>query len=374
VKAVISARHPFALVAAAFLVTASSVLAVTPTAFSKPAGVDALSPDDVAKAISSLKDEFVRPESLNDAGLARATLQGLLDRLSPGVDLVSGTAATVEPAIPFHSEIADGKTGYLLIGALTADSVGKARQILGDWSAYHLHAVIVDLRGTPATSDFQTASDLAGFFCAKGTELFCLTAGKGHVLTGSAAGGETNAQTHTFTSQAEPLYKGLVVVITDSNTAEAPEAIAAVLQKCAKALIVGDKTAGRAYAYSDVPLSGSVLRVAIAQVILPDGKEPGENGILPDINVSLDTAPGAHSKAEILHSISTRGIPSVTTEHDRPHLNEAALVSGSNPEIDEIKAEESGEKTAPPLLDHQLQRALDLVTSITIYEGKTEAP
>ena len=370
----ISARHLLALVAATFLVTASSVLAVTSTTSSKPAGVDALSPADVAKAIGALKEEFVRPESLNDAGLAGATLQGLLDRLSPGVDLVSGTAAAAEPAIPFHSEIADGKTGYLLVGALTGDSVGKVRQTLGDWSAYHLHAVIVDLRGTPATSDFQTAAELAGLFCAKGTELFSLTAGKGHVLTGSAAGGETNAQTHTFTSQAEPLYKGLVVVIADSRTAEAPEAIAAVLQKCAKALIVGDETAGRAYAFSDVPLSGSVLRVAVAQVILPDGKEPGENGIRPDINVSLGNAHGGPSKAEILRSISTKGIPSVITEHDRPHLNEAALVSGSNPEIDEIKAEESGEKKAPPLVDHQLQRALDLVTSITIYEGKTEAP
>jgi hypothetical protein len=71
-----------------------------------------------------------------------------------------------------------------------------------------------------------------------------------------------------------------------------------------------------------------------------------------------------------VQSVSTHGIASVIQEHDRPHLNEAALVSGSNPEVDELEAEQSGAAPAPPLIDRQIEGALDLITSISIYKSK----
>ena len=71
-----------------------------------------------------------------------------------------------------------------------------------------------------------------------------------------------------------------------------------------------------------------------------------------------------------MQSVSLHGIASVIQEHDRPHLNEAALVSGSNPDIDALEAEQSGTVPAQPLIDRQLEQALDLVTSISIYKSK----
>ena len=329
-----------------------------------PAGVDALLPDDVAKAVAALKEDFVRPDALSDPEMARATLQGLLDRLAPGVSLVvsKGGVTEEEAASPFYSEAYDGGMGYLRVGELTGENVEKAKQALMEWGGKSVSAVVLDLRGTPASSDYESAAGLAELFCAKGTEIFSLTAGKEHALKGADA----TAQTRTFSANADPLFTGVLVVLVDADTAEAPEAVAAALQKCAKALVVGDKTAGRAYQFTDVPLSGAVLRVAVAQVILPDGKEPGENGLTPDINVGM----GPAGKKEVMRSITTKGVASVTNEHDRPHLNEAALVSGSNPEVDELEAEQSGKKPAETLIDRQLQRALDLVTSISIYQAK----
>ena len=67
-----------------------------------PGGVDGLSQDDVSKAVSALKQTFVRPSALSAADLARDTLQGLLDRLSPEVALVSGSSESAT-AIPFYS-------------------------------------------------------------------------------------------------------------------------------------------------------------------------------------------------------------------------------------------------------------------------------
>jgi C-terminal processing protease CtpA/Prc len=325
----------------------------------QPGGVNHLTPDDVAKAVAALKGTFVRPEALSEQEMARATLQGLLDRLAPEASLLSGSAGAVG-ASPFYSEDFGGKTGYLRVGALTEENIAKTKQALKDWSGKGLDAVVLDLRGTPASSDFEAGSELEGLFCAKGTELFSLRAGK------AAPEGDSTGQARTFSAGADPLFTGILVVLVDGETAEAPEAVAASLRTTAKALVVGDRTAGRVFEYRDFPLDGAVLRVAVAQVILPDGKEPGEYGLKPDIDVPLGTA----SKETVMRSISTKGVDSVIEEHDRPHLNEAALVAQSSPEVDELEAEAAGKKPQEGLIDRQLERALDLVTSIAIFKAK----
>jgi len=129
-------------------------------------------------------------------------------------------------------------------------------------------------------------------------------------------------------------------------------------------LLVGDRTAGGAFEYRDYPLGGATLRVAVARVILPDGKEPGEEGLKPDI----DVAQGATPKEALMQSVTAKGVESVIQEHDLPHLNEAALVAGSNPEVDELEAEAAGKRPEEGLIDRQLEQALDLVTSIGVFE------
>jgi hypothetical protein len=338
-------------------VAATVALAADPP----PAGVDALSGDDVAKAIAALKESYVQPGALSEPDLERATLQGLLDRLAPEVSLVAGTAGA-ETASPFYSEDYQGKTGYLRLGALTQENIAKAREALKDWSGKSVGAVVLDLRGTPPSSDYGAAADLARLFCAKGTEMFSLVAGKE-----AAAPGSSPALTGTaYSAEGEPVFHGVLVVLVDGSDSEAAEAVAASLQKCAKALLVGDRTAGGAFEYRDYPLGGAVLRVAVARVILADGKEPGEEGLKPDI----DVAPGPAPKETLMQSVTAKGVESVTEEHDLPHLNEAALVAQSNPEVDELEAEASGRKPEEGLIDRQLEQALDLVTSIGVFEGK----
>jgi hypothetical protein len=106
--------------------------------------------------------------------------------------------------------------------------------------------------------------------------------------------------------------------------------------------------------------------MAVAEVLLPDGKKLGVSGLKPDISVP----PGPASRAQLVQSVSTHGIASVIQERDRPHLNEAALVSGSNPDVDELEDEQNGTLPAQPLIDRPLEQALDMVTSISIYRSK----
>jgi hypothetical protein len=60
------------------------------------------------------------------------------------------------------------------------------------------------------------------------------------------------------------------------------------------------------------------------------------------------------------------------TEASRPHLNEAALISGRNPELEAMEAAQRRKTVAEKSGGHDsvLQRALDLVTSIEILQKK----
>jgi hypothetical protein len=59
-------------------------------------------------------------------------------------------------------------------------------------------------------------------------------------------------------------------------------------------------------------------------------------------------------------------------ENARPHLNEAALIAGKNPELEAMEAAQrrsrAPEKTT--VRDPVLQRALDLVTTIAIFQKR----
>ena len=339
------------------------------TSLGAGAGVDGLTPEQVAKAVAALKENFVRPEALSDQEMARATLEGLLDRLAPEAALVTGTGRA-EAASPFYSEDYQG-TGYLRLGELTPGNVEKAKATLKEWSGKGVGAAVLDLRGTPATNDFNAAANLAGLFSPERSRLFGLAfdpkipavTGSNFTIVSRVEGGLKGF----FADLWERAYTGVVVVLVDGETAEAPEAVAATLQKSAKALLVGEKTSGRAFVYRDFPLDGAVLRVAVAQVLLPDGT--GMAALTPDIDAGLDGA----RKKELMASITAKGVDSVVEEHDRAHLNEAALVSRSDPEVDELEAEQAGRKPPAALIDRQLQRALDLVTSISIYQAKGQA-
>jgi hypothetical protein len=58
-------------------------------------------------------------------------------------------------------------------------------------------------------------------------------------------------------------------------------------------------------------------------------------------------------------------------ETERPHLNEAALLAGTNPEVDAAEAQRRNRgREKQPTRDPVLQRALDLVTSLEIYQKR----
>jgi len=332
-----------------------------PSAFPSPSSaptteqmINSLGENDLQAVISLLKSNFTNPEAITDAELNRATLEGLLARMPGGLMLApSKDSAPSEPPFPFYSEILEGHIGYLRIGEFDNANLKELDRKLQEFASKKVDAIIVDLRAS--TGDLVTGAEFAKRFCPRGKSLFSVR--KPGVR-----------QDRPFSSEREPAFQGLVVVLTDGETAGGAEALAAVLKLYNKALIIGQTSAGRAVEYSDLPLpSGKVLRVASAEVVLPDGQSLFPAGVKPDLPVEMAVA----DKKQIFKGAGEKGMSQFVYENGRPHLNEAALIAGTNPELDIPDAQRRirAREKQPPR-DSVLQRALDVVTSLEIYQKR----
>src|SRR5438876_6474770 len=129
----------------------------------------------------------------------------------------------------------------------------------------------------------------------------------------------------------------------------------AALKTHRRALLIGQPTAGRAVESSDFPLSsGKILRVAVSEVIAANGQSLFPGGVKPDLAVELSLA----QKHEIFALSRQRGLTAFVFERERPHFNEAALIAGTNPELDIRQQRRNPEEN---LHDAVLQRAVDVI-------------
>jgi hypothetical protein len=320
--------------------------------------VNSLSQADLQAVITLFKNNFTNPDAATDAELSRATVQGLMIRLPQGVMLLPNReSAPMEPPSTFYSEILDGHIGYLRLGSLNSVNLQALDRSLGDFAGKKVDALVVDLRASPATNEFAMAAEFAKRFCAKGKPLF--------TLRKPAA-----RQDRVFNSDRDPAFQGLIMVLADGDTAGAAEALAAALRFYDKALVIGQPTAGRTVEYSDLLLpGGKILRVAVAEMVSPDGHSLFPDGIKPDLPVEISMA----DKRQIFQLSSEKGMGPFVYEMGRPHMNEAALLAGTNPEFEAAEAAQQRRDRAPenaPARDPVLQRALDVVTSLEIYQKR----
>jgi Peptidase family S41 len=320
--------------------------------------VNSLGPADLQAAITLLKSNFVNPDAITDTELSRATVEGLTARLPRGVMLLpSKENAQALPASAFYSEIIAGHIAYVRLGSFNSANLQALDKSLSTFAPKKVNAVIVDLRSSGATNDLALAAEFAKRFCPRGKTIFTLRKAAGR-------------QDRVFNSDRDPVFPGLVMVLADGDTAGAAEAIAAALRFHDKALVIGQPTAGRAAEYSDLSLpSGKILRLAVAEMISPEGRSLFTDGVKPDLPIDMSLA----DKREIFQLSSEKGMGPFVYETGRPHMNEAALLAGTNPEVEAAEAAQQRrgrvpEKQSPH--DPVLQRALDVITSLEVYQSR----
>ena len=327
---------------------AASPAAVEPP-LSERERLQALTADEVRRAIESVRKTFMDPAATGDDAMQRATLQGLLARLSPGVVLAPARGAGDGGAYPFLAEILDSRIGYVRPGKLDGGTLAQFDTALASFSAKGVGSLILDLRDNGGRADFENAAEFARRLCPKGGLLFTLQK-------------PIAKQERIFTATADPAFKGTVVVLTDSRTSGAAEALAGTLRENIGAMIIGSDTAGAAVEFERIPAgAGQVLEIAVSQILLPEAGSLFPGGVKPDIASSIPRA----TQDRIFRESKDKGVGKFVFETERRRLNEAALVSGTNPEID--GARDGRDEPEPLPRDAVLQRAVDLVTAIEFF-------
>lgn len=332
-----------------FLFIACALLASLLQAESK-ALLDQLPQDALQSAFQILRRDYIRRDDLSNEAFNRAALQGLLERLKFGAELVAANKEEQPEKPQVHAEFLAPDIAYLrpeTFYAGEADLFEKALANIVDKKAQHL---ILDLRATKTNGAIDEAARMLECFVPAGELMFKMK-----------QIGRDDAE--LFTSKREPIWIGKVVVLIDGDTNNAAEALAACLSQRGRALLVGEPTRGAAVRYAEAKLDDScVLRYASAEMILPDGSTVFQKGLTPAIVVRalMDEKRRVFANNRDISSIA------FVTDRVRPRFNEAALLRGHNSELDDYVRRSKGQPLPGDegqLRDQVTQRAIDLLKS-----------
>ncbi len=82
-----------------------------------------------------------------------------------------------------------------------------------------------------------------------------------------------------------------MVILVDELSASSSEEFSGSLQALGRATIIGSQTPGMCLTANIVPLpNGAILVYPFSQSQTPDGRVLEDNGVMPDISVTLDRA------------------------------------------------------------------------------------
>src|SRR5207237_8935843 len=162
---------------------------------------------------------------------------------------------------------------YVRIVTVTANNLLELDKALPSFATRKIEPMVIDLRDSTWHSDFDVAAEMTKRFVPKEKTLWTLhkTAAR---------------QDRTLTNDRDPSFQGLMTVLVDGETAGAAEPMAVALKSHARALLIGQATAGRAVEYPYFPLaSGKTLRVAVGEVVGADGCSLFPGGVNRDVLV-----------------------------------------------------------------------------------------
>jgi hypothetical protein len=303
----------------------------------------------IQTAFRVLQREYIRSGDLTFDELNRAALQGLLERLQFGAELISRKADAL-PADPGGVQVETLRPGTVLLRprSFTKAEVAPIEQHLTAFIKAGVQHLILDLRAPMAPGDFDVAAAVLELFVPQSEILF-----KTRQMTDSTS--------EVLRSGREPLWKGPLLILIDEETGNIGETIAAVLRQRHQALLIGAPTRGAAVRYETIPVDATwSLRFARAEVLLPDDSSIFQTGIQPDFPIAIDV-----KLKRLFFDPEGKITPKSTiTDHPRPRFNEAALVAGTNPELDLYLRRSAGKsipEDMPKSHDLALQRAADLL-------------
>ncbi len=239
--------------------------------------------------------------------------------------------------------------GYLRITSFTQKTyknLVKQFSILEKEMSGNMKGLVLDLRNNPGGLLDQAISVSDAFL------------NRGEIV--STRGRETNAE-QRFNAVKGDITKGVpIVILINGGSASASEIVAGALQDHKRGILMGTSTFGKGSVQTIIPVSSKgAIRLTTARYFTPSGKSIQAKGIDPDIYVP-------QSKLEVIENNNSRKESNL-----RGHLDEEKSDANTN-KSNSNKNEE--QKTEVKLKeDYQLNRAIDLLKSISVYDNLKKA-
>jgi carboxyl-terminal processing protease len=162
--------------------------------------------------------------------------------------------------------------GYMRIREFTARTPGEIEEAIRELEREGMRGLIIDVRGNPGGLLNATVT-VADMFLDSGTI----------VIQRNRDGRE-----QVFTARSGQAVRGNIPIVVLQNrfSASAAEVLAAALQENGRAVVVGEKSFGKASVNISRELrDGGAVFVSIAQWLTPKGGLLDQSGVIPDVTV-----------------------------------------------------------------------------------------
>ena len=168
--------------------------------------------------------------------------------------------------------------------------------------------------------------------------------------------GRDNKGEQRFNASRGDITNGMpIVVLINGGSASASEIVAGALQDHKRGILMGTKTFGKGSVQTIIPVtSKGAVRLTTARYFTPSGNSIQAKGISPDIYVP-------QSKVEVLENTNSRREAdlrgALDSEKNDNNSNNINIESSDNNKVE----------------DYQLNRAIELIRSINVYENIKKA-
>ncbi len=226
------------------------------------------------------------------------------------------------------AEILEDGIGYIRVIQFNEPTAKALQEAVEKLQGEGLKALVMDLRNNPGGL-LTSAIEVSEKFLKRGDVIV-------------STQGRNVKQQQTFRAKGRSHYLAFpMVILVNGGSASASEIVAGALQDHQRAIVVGEKTFGKGSVQSVLPLDdGAAIRLTTAKYYTPKKRVIHENGIEPDIVVPM--AP------EDWHKLMVK----------------RARPENAEPEPDEEETED--------VVDIQLQRALDVLKGVMIFETQND--
>lgn len=234
----------------------------------------------------------------------------------------------------------DYKIGYLAVTNFQENTIKDMDDAIQDLLKKGMKSLILDLRFNPGGL-LNVAVDMCDKFLEKGKIV--------------STRGRDKTQNYVYQARKKGTYPNLpLVILINNGSASASEIVAGAIKDHKRGVLLGIKTFGKGSVQSLIPVGDgkAALKLTTARYYTPSGICIHEKGIEPDIKVPLNFA-----QMKALHE----------------HLS----ITNIDSKINEAKEKDTGlkgkieTKEKQQYTDIQLERAMDILKGIEIYEKRT---